>query len=75
MVRLYPWENDNEKGKQNHENLYPNLKHGFAFCVAGTGAKERGIWSNTKNMIDKGSEYIIEEIKKSELRGLSLIHI
>ena len=33
------------------------------------GAKERGIWSDTKDLIDKGSEYIIEQIKKSELRG------
>jgi len=33
------------------------------------GAKERGIWSNTKDLIHKGSEYIIEQIKKSELRG------
>ena len=33
------------------------------------GAKARGIWSNTNNLISKGSEYIIEEIKKSELRG------
>ena len=33
------------------------------------GAKSRGIWSNTNKLIVKGSEYIIEEIKKSELRG------
>ena len=33
------------------------------------GAKERGIWSNTKDLIDKGSDYILEQIKKSELRG------
>ena len=33
------------------------------------GAKTRGIWSNTNKLIVKGSEYIIEEIKKSELRG------
>ena len=33
------------------------------------GAKKRGIWSNTNDLIAKGSEYIIEEIKKSELRG------
>ncbi len=33
------------------------------------GAYERGIWSNTKDLINKGSDYIIEEIKKSELRG------
>ena len=33
------------------------------------GARKRGIWSNTKNLISKGSDYIVEEIKKSELRG------
>ena len=33
------------------------------------GAKERGIWSDTKDLIDKGSDHIIEQIRKSELRG------
>ena len=33
------------------------------------GAKARDIWSNTKQLLSKGREYIIEEIKKSELRG------
>tara|TARA_Y100000590_G_scaffold338647_1_gene385926 strand:- start:2399 stop:3679 length:1281 start_codon:yes stop_codon:yes gene_type:complete len=33
------------------------------------GAIKRGIWSNTKELLLKGSDYIIEEIKKSELRG------
>ena len=33
------------------------------------GARKRGIWSNTKDLIAKGSDYIIEEIKKSDLRG------
>ncbi len=33
------------------------------------GAKKRGIWSCTDNLIEKGREYIIDEIKKSELRG------
>ena len=33
------------------------------------GALDRGIWENTKNILDKGSDYIVEEIKKSELRG------
>ena len=32
-------------------------------------AKARGVWSNTDKLIAKGSEYIIKEIKKSELRG------
>jgi len=34
-----------------------------------TGALKRGIWSNTKELILKGSDYIIDEVKKSELRG------
>ena len=33
------------------------------------GAKKRGVWSNTKQLIEMGSEKIIEEIKNSELRG------
>ena len=33
------------------------------------GALKRGVWSNTKELIDKGEDYIIEEIKKSDLRG------
>ena len=33
------------------------------------GAYKRGIWDNTKNIISKGSDYIIDEIKRSELRG------
>ena len=28
------------------------------------GAKKRGIWSGTNNLIEKGREYIIDEIKK-----------
>ena len=28
------------------------------------GAKSRGIWSDTDKLIAKGSDYIIEEIKK-----------
>ena len=33
------------------------------------GSRGRGIWTNTKDLIAKGSDYIIEEIKKSDLRG------
>ena len=33
------------------------------------GAYKREIWSNTKNIIKKGSDFIVEEIKKSDLRG------
>ena len=40
-------------------------------------AKKRGDWSNTKEIFSKGKEWIINEVKLSELRGrgLSLIHI
>ena len=34
-----------------------------------TGAKNRGVWSNTKEIIEKGSDFIVEEIKSSQLRG------
>ena len=33
------------------------------------GARYRGIWEDTKDLIAKGSDYIVDEIKKSELRG------
>jgi len=33
------------------------------------GAYKREIWSNTKDIITKGSGFIVEEIKKSDLRG------
>ncbi len=33
------------------------------------GAKKRGIWDNTKELLSKGRDWIIDEIKKSDLRG------
>ena len=33
------------------------------------GAYKRNIWSNTKDIIEKGSDFIIEQIKRSDLRG------
>ena len=33
------------------------------------GAYKRNIWSNTKEIIKKGSDFIIDQIKKSDLRG------
>ncbi|AAY62029.1 NADH oxidoreductase (quinone), F subunit [Rickettsia felis str. Pedreira] len=32
-------------------------------------SKKRGDWDNTKALLDKGREFIIEEVKKSGLRG------
>jgi NADH-quinone oxidoreductase subunit F len=33
------------------------------------GARRRGIWDNTKALIERGRDSIIDEIKKSDLRG------
>ncbi len=33
------------------------------------GAKRRGVWSGTKDLILKGRDWIVEEVKKSGLRG------
>ena len=33
------------------------------------GARKRGAWNNTKAILDKGGDWIIDEMKKSGLRG------
>jgi NADH-quinone oxidoreductase subunit F len=33
------------------------------------GARKRGAWDNTKALLDKGGDWIIDEVKKSGLRG------
>ena len=33
------------------------------------GARARGAWDNTKALIDKGHDWIINEVKASGLRG------
>lgn len=33
------------------------------------GAMSRGCWDNTKSLIDKGRDWIIDEMKASGLRG------
>ena len=33
------------------------------------GARKRGIWDNTKALLERGRDAIIDEIKKSDLRG------
>jgi NADH-quinone oxidoreductase subunit F len=45
------------------KNLYNDLGADFV------SAKKRGDWSNTKELCAKGKEWIINEIKLSELRG------
>ena len=45
------------------KNLYNDLGSDLKSSMS------RGDWSNTKEIISKGREWIIDEIKKSELRG------
>jgi len=45
------------------KNLYGHEDWGIESAI------KRGVWDNTKKILDKGRDFIIEEIKKSELRG------
>mgnify|MGYP001465870440 CR=1 FL=1 len=45
------------------QNLYNDLGPDL------TSSQKRGDWVNTKEIIDKGREWIINEIKESQLRG------
>ena len=49
------------------DKIFKNL-YGFQDWTL-KGAQYRGIWADTKKLIAKGSDYIVDEIKKSELRG------
>ena len=44
-------------------NLYGLHDWGLA------GAKQRGAWLDTKSFIDKGRDWLVNEIKASGLRG------
>jgi NADH-quinone oxidoreductase subunit F len=52
---------------QDKDRIFTNLYgwHGADL----KSAQARGIWSGTKDMILKGRDWIVEEVKKSELRG------
>jgi len=49
------------------DKIFSNL-HGYEQYDLESGRK-RGDWDNTKELINKGRDWIIEEIKKSGLRG------
>ncbi|MGO1117617.1 NADH-quinone oxidoreductase subunit NuoF [Rhodovibrionaceae bacterium A322] len=52
---------------QDKDRIFQNLYGQRDWRLA--GARERGIWDNTKALIDKGRDGIIEEMKASGLRG------
>ena len=49
------------------DKIFTNLFGDEAFHLK--NAQARGDWDNTKELIKKGREWIIDEMKKSELRG------
>ena len=49
------------------DKIFNNLYGDKSYSLA--DAKNRGDWDQTSDLIKKGSDWIIEEMKKSELRG------
>ncbi|KAJ6235645.1 NADH-ubiquinone oxidoreductase flavoprotein 1 ndufv1 [Anaeramoeba flamelloides] len=54
-------------GLRDSNRIFTNLYGDYDSSV--TGAMKRGDWQQTKNIISKGKEWIISEIKKSGIRG------
>ncbi|HAQ33804.1 MAG: NADH-quinone oxidoreductase subunit F [Maricaulis sp.] len=52
---------------QDKDRIFTNLygRHDFGL----EGAKQRGAWNGTKDMLDQGRDWIIENVKASGLRG------
>jgi NADH-quinone oxidoreductase subunit F len=52
---------------EDKDRIFQNL-YGFGDWTL-EGAKKRGAWDNTKGLIEKGKDWIINEMKASGLRG------
>ena len=52
---------------EDKDRIFKNLYNDLGADI--DSAKNRGDWSNTKEICSKGRDWIIEEVKKSELRG------
>ena len=52
---------------KDEDRIFKNLYNDLGSDI--DSAKERGDWSNTKEICEKGRDWIINEIKSSELRG------
>src|SRR6266403_264885 len=52
---------------RDEDRIFTNLYGQHDWRLA--GARARGDWSGTKELIQKGRDWIVEEIKKSGLRG------
>ena len=51
---------------EDKDRIFKNLYNDLGADLE--SAKKRGDWSNTKEICSKGQDWIIEEVKKSELR-------
>ena len=57
-----------EKSMLKEENkIFKNLYNEYGWKI--NDALKRDDWKNTRDIISKGREWIINEVKKSELRG------
>ena len=52
---------------QDKDRIFTNLYGDYGFDLS--SAKQRGDWKDTKSLIEKGKDWIINEVKVSELRG------
>ena len=52
---------------EDKDRIFKNLYNDFGIDLE--SSKTRGDWLETKNLMSKGREWVIDEIKKSELRG------
>jgi NADH-quinone oxidoreductase subunit F len=52
---------------QDQDRIFRNLFGAKDWRLA--GARARGLWDNTKGLLERGRDGIIDEIKKSDLRG------
>ena len=49
------------------DRIFTNI-HGFHDWGL-AGARQRGSWDGTKTLVDRGADWIINEVKNSGLRG------
>src|SRR5262249_60235071 len=52
---------------QDSDRIFRNLYGTQDWRLA--GARARGLWDNTKALLERGRDAIVDEIKKSDLRG------
>ena len=53
------------------DRIFQNLYNDLGYDL--NSSKKRGDWVNTKSLIEKGREWIINEIKSSELRAEAVL--